>query len=97
MTDTGSFGLSDTDVQCLGCKTKLCSGIKYYNVLPCFIALRVVFLLIIRSILLLSIFLLFVTIKIKITIEGGGFFCAFFLLCRVLINELNEIKLFTNN
>lgn len=94
MTDTGSFGLSDTDVQCLGCKTKLCSGIKYYNVLPCFIALRVVFLLIIRSILLLSIFLLFVTIKIKITIEGGG---AFFLLCRVLINELNEIKLFTNN
>ena len=43
MTDTGSFGLSDTDVQCLGCKTKLCSGIKYYNVLPCFIALRVVF------------------------------------------------------
>ncbi len=95
MTDTGSFGLSDTDVQCLGCKTKLCSGIKYYNVLPCFIALRVVFLLIIRSILLLSIFLLFVTIKIKITIEGGG--CAFFLLCRVLINELNEIKLFTNN
>lgn len=30
------------------------------------------FLLIIRSILLLSIFLLFVTIKIKITIEGGG-------------------------
>lgn len=96
MTDTGSFGLSDTDVQCLGCKTKLCSGIKYYNVLPCFIALRVVFLLIIRSILLLSIFLLFVTIKIKITIEGC-FFCAFFLLCRVLINELNEIKLFTNN
>lgn len=54
------------------------------------------FLLIIRSILLLSIFLLFVTIKIKITIEGV-FFCAFFLLCRVLINELNEIKLFTNN
>ncbi|EHU07732.1 putative membrane protein [Escherichia coli DEC1A] len=54
------------------------------------------FLLIIRSILLLSIFLLFVTIKIKITIEGGGF-CVFFLLCGVLINELNEIKLFTNN
>lgn len=80
MTDTGSFGLSDTDVQCLGCKTKLCSGIKYYNVLPCFIALRVVFLLIIRSILLLSIFLLFVTIKIKITIEGGVFLCILFVM-----------------
>lgn len=81
MTDTGSFGLSDTDVQCLGCKTKLCSGIKYYNVLPCFIALRVVFLLIIRSILLLSIFfLLFVIIKIKITIEGVFFLCILFVM-----------------
>ncbi|EHU20878.1 putative membrane protein [Escherichia coli DEC1D] len=39
-----------------------------------------VFLLIIRSILLLSIFLLFVTIKIKITIEGGVFLCILFVM-----------------